>query len=215
MAALTFFESLMRYALTRLLTMRVGALLLLALLASIAASPMITPDEMAATGLLLTLLIFQFRLWDDLADLPFDRDHFPQRVLAQREQHQLFYLAVALLAAVAGGMIFVWRTGLQFLIYLLLLTSFVFIYRRLASAKIPRIVRTHLVLLKYPAFIFIAPPAGKLYLAAWVAATVYFCLTVFDLFSDPALTRFTARRWIISVEVMLLLLLLGIGLWMQ
>jgi len=204
---------LWRYAITRLLTLRVGMLILLVFTASAITSSDRTLFEMTVTGSMLVLLIFQFRFWDDLADVSFDREYFPQRILAQCEHHQMFYPVVLLLAAASGGVIFVWRAEWQTLVYLLLLASFVFLYRIFASREVHRVIRTHLVLLKYPAFIFVAPTTGNLYFAACIAASVYFCLTIFDLLSDPALAHFNARHWIISSEVILMLLLLGALLW--
>jgi SAM-dependent methyltransferase len=78
------------YCRERLATARIaGLVLLLWLLAAVTSPPAST--SAGCVGLLLTaLLVVQFRLWDDLADLRRDRIAHPQRVLVRSTATQSF-----------------------------------------------------------------------------------------------------------------------------
>ena len=101
---------------------------------------------------IVTLLLAQFRLWDDLADRRHDRQTHPERVLARAERPGPFValcLALALLNVTIA-----WRADTIAALVLLLLDAMTAAWYMLRSGQ--RRVTGDLVLLaKYPLFVLI------------------------------------------------------------
>jgi 4-hydroxybenzoate polyprenyltransferase len=156
------------WAATRLLQWRIGLLWLMVVAAATAAGAAEPP---AWTLLAAAALVVQFRLWDDLADLPHDRVHAPQRVLVRSTRpgafRGLLWLSVAPIA-LAFALLQGWP---RLAAYLLLLASAAAIYRTTDSLGARRRLRAQLVLLKYPAFVLLLaeqPAAWRAVAAALV-----------------------------------------------
>jgi 4-hydroxybenzoate polyprenyltransferase len=101
------------------------------------------------------LFVLAFRLWDDLADLEFDRLHHPDRCLVRSADLRPFYAAQWLLLASLAGFLMIFPQGGRILPFLGLVAAFLAIYRVTASRPRLRSMRTVLVLVKYPAFVFL------------------------------------------------------------
>ncbi len=161
---------------TRILRWRIALLWLLVLAASFAAG---TLDVMSWTLPVTAVLIVQFRLWDDLEDLPHDRVHAPQRVLVQCTLLRPFRLAFAAsVGAVAVGFALL-QGWPRVTAYLLLLAAMATLYRTTSGIGAWRTLRTQLVLLKYAGFVLLladdplAPRALAAALALHAALAVH------------------------------------------
>lgn len=200
----SFLEDMLAYAASRL---AVGRIVLLWLILSAYASGVSREISTASaiwSALLAAILIAQFRLWDDLADRKYDAALYPHRVLVvTRHARRFAYLCgfLALPAAVVMGMGF----GLDRLIaYGVLLAAISVLY---AVAELRRLLRAHLVLLKYPVFIWLC--AQNAAPAQWArsGAAVYLALCIFEIASDVDLRRNVVWRGVVVIEAAALALL--------
>ena len=178
---------------------RFGPLALVLALAASAGAGRPRVERLGRDALLALLLLLQFRLWDDLADLPRDRVDHPERVLCRAATHGPFRAAMvgsagasALLLARSSG-----HRGPAALARLLgfaALNAGLFAWyagpgrRRSGTALGARIV-----ILKYPAFVALLRgsdrPAGVA--LALACAGVYLALCAHELLDDG---RLLARR---------------------
>jgi hypothetical protein len=164
---------LLSWARTRLAQPRIAALWLVVLAAVLAAAPR---GALGWTLLVSAALIAQFRLWDDLEDLPHDRVHAPERVLAR--SRNLLALRVAAAASIGlVGVAFATRDGwARAGAYAALVVAVAVLYRTMDSSGPRRWLRAQLVLLKYPAFVLLLaadPGAPRAIAAALVLYGVF------------------------------------------
>src|SRR6187399_354207 len=103
-------ELLFRYLQTRILRPKIGALLAFLFLLVVIVAPDRSAGSLFFEGLLLAIVTIQFRLWDDLADLNYDRAYAPDRILTQVPTLRPFYRFCILLGGVSGVLIFTARS---------------------------------------------------------------------------------------------------------
>jgi len=162
---------------TRVLQPRI-ALLWLVVLAAVAAAG--TNGALAWAALASAALIVQFRLWDDLEDVPHDRVHAPDRTLvrsADLRPCRVVLWGSILLLALAIAAVHEWtRAGA----YVLLVVAVAVLYRAMDPTGPRRALRSQLVLAKYPAFVLLlaADPTAPSALAA--ALVVYGVLGTYE-----------------------------------
>jgi hypothetical protein len=197
----SFANELARYAANRLITMRVAALVVLVIAVSLAISNHRSPASIGMTALLAGLLIVQFRLWDDLADLDFDRVHHPDRILVASHHVQPYFILVASLAVLNAVIIALLRSPAQLSAYVLLLAGTAILYRRRAWPGAWRLARTQLVLIKYPVFLYLCAQEGAAGNVAGGGIATYLLLSLIDLASDSSLRMLPARRWLLVFEI--------------
>lgn len=138
----------------RILTVRV-VLLALVLLTGVVLTGTAPMAHLHWLILATCLFVLAFRLWDDLADLEFDRVHHPDRCLVRSADLRAFYLAQwFLLASLAGALMVIADFG-RVLSFLGLVAALLVIYRVTADRPRLRPLRMVLVLAKYPAFILL------------------------------------------------------------
>jgi hypothetical protein len=130
---------------------------------------------------LITLLIVQFRLWDDIADREHDRLRHPERVLQRhsgRAPHFFALLGALSIPIVALLFTFAnpeWRIGA----YGVLALAVAVVYGSKPTAH-GRVMRMGWVLLKYPVFVLL-PLAAPGSPNAWVAAAIsYLVVMLYD-----------------------------------
>src|SRR5260221_7630788 len=174
------------------------AVMLVAGLAFVAETPA-SGLEVVARMVLAVLLVAQFRLWDDLADRPYDRVHHAERVLVRHAGTDTPFLAllVALSLPIAGLLLAFddgpWRVGAYGGLALALATIYA-----VTRGDGARAGRNRLVLLKYPAFGLLplahpgAPRALVLAAVAYAAASLYDRLTAEPKVSPPAAPKAVA-----------------------
>jgi hypothetical protein len=105
----------------------------------------------------VSLLVVQFRLWDDLEDVDLDRRSHPSRVLT-RTPLRPFRVALAVSIAAAGAA-FAGRDS-TLVAYAVLCLSMLAAYRAVRRRVTDRSWRYGLLLLKYPAFVALVVTAS-------------------------------------------------------
>ena len=153
--------------------------------------------------LLLLLLVFQFRLWDDLGDVETDRIEFPERVLSRRRSVAPFYWLW--LAVAVGVVVLLWGHRPLLVCYLVTVTAFLLWYRWLSSHA-PSVLRYHVVAVKYPIFVYIAAGLSSESRGPLLAATmalVYLTFVVYEPLHDQRLHRFPRINVVVGADVAL------------
>jgi hypothetical protein len=191
----SFAADFLGYARQRLLQPRIVALA--AAVAACAVSASAAPRPGYAIPMAL-ILVWQFRLWDDLEDLPFDRVHHPDRVLVATQMRRGFVAALAATLVLVGALLAIVAEADQVLAYAVLVAALAAGYRIMRTAPDRRLVRAHLVLAKYPVFVLVA--ATQPVQAVPVAGVLYLALCLFDLLDDPVLRRTRAARVLAVAE---------------
>jgi hypothetical protein len=141
--------------------------------------------RLVASAALVLLLIAQFRLWDDLADLAIDRSRHPERVLSRAARVEGF-VVFALLLATANVAVAAWLSGPVGVVMLLLLDATIAVWYA-ARPRHRTLVGDLVILIKYPAFVFIV--AGSLSPSpAQVTAAIatYAAACVFEVWHDAS-----------------------------
>ena len=207
-SSISFVNELTRYTASRLATVRIAALTVLVIAMSLVVSPDPSPTDIGTTALLAALLIAQFRLWDDLADVDFDRVHHPHRVLVASRDVRPYFILVIGLTVLNTVVIAALRSPAQLLAYVLLLAGMAMIYRRRTWSGSWRLVRTQLVLIKYPVFLYLCAQGGLHGNFVWGILAIYLLLSFMDLMTDTTLQSIPARRWLLSLELIALVVIL-------
>ncbi len=174
------------WLLTRLLLWKIAALWGLLFLGVLLGNPDLTShlSHALCLAVITLLLITAFRLWDDVADIAFDRQHHKGHILVEQANTAniclplyqfvaiLLFLAMALLYFIYG-----WPATLG----LLMLSSLmVTIYYTLPALTRQRELRNTLVLLKYPAMLIVLTGGLPDLNTLTIAATQYGLLVLYE-----------------------------------
>lgn len=136
--------------------------------------------EGLARGLLTGLLIAQFRLGDDLADLDHDARIHPTRVLTRSLNLRPFQTVLCTIALPIMGLLWASPNPLfKLAAYAGLIAGLMWVYGRSSAAAPGRRARNQLVLLKYPVFLLLCSPKITLGLAI-SALVLYVIVTAYD-----------------------------------
>lgn len=167
-----------RYLRERILQLRILFLWLL-LFAAVSLNGVERLDQLPWLAFAAALFVFTFRLWDDLADLEYDRPRHPQRILVRSDNILYFQLFLWLLVAGLTGLVLAVAGNVRALAFLAMVAVLVVTYRVTGKRSSLRGVRVSLVLAKYPVFVllFATKPGNPLVLLS--AFGVYF-LPLFD-----------------------------------
>lgn len=203
----SFVDDVLAYAASRLV---VGRIVLLWL--AVAACALIVSREISAASAILVLwlsaiLIAQFRLWDDLADRAHDAATHPQRVIvttnhARRFSYLCGLLSLPVAATLGRGY------GIEHLAVYVGLLVFMSVLYAANGTVLPSLLRAHLVLLKYPAFIWLCALNADLAQWARVGTAAYLALCIFEMASDADLRGKVVWRGMIAVEALAIAVLL-------
>jgi 4-hydroxybenzoate polyprenyltransferase len=100
------------------------------------------------------IMILLFRLWDDIADLDYDRQAHPERVLCDTRNLNAF-LALAGILFVINGILLFWTSGsyLRPTAYFALCIGLLTWYRFRPVTSSPGLLNSYLVLAKYPVIV--------------------------------------------------------------
>jgi hypothetical protein len=159
------------------------------------------------------LLVFIFRLWDDIADRPRDQHAHPERVLSQSSLIQEF-VSLDLFLAILSVFLTIDRyfsapTKTMLALYSVL---FVWYWLRERLPWVP-VLNYHIILTKYPCFVMILSGTSDRTFTPTLfsqAAVVYLLLCVFEVLHDRELRRFGVARVMAFVEFVLAMLLIFI-----
>lgn len=208
----SFAEALAAWLATRVPPGRYGALVALLVVAAGAGGG---PDLrwMLGAGVLAAALLFQFRLWDDLADSERDRVRHPDRVLPQCES-QTGFRRTAAIAFVANALVVAAWNG-PWAAALLVALGIVFAawYRR-PLARRSGLANAHVVTLKYPVFVLVlsAPPHQISPLLAAGAAT-YLAFGAYEILHDPVCRAAPGAAGLLAAELTALTVMFAAVLW--
>lgn len=176
---------LLAYGRERIVRWRIIALASLIVgIAFIVEAPGDTADALTRAAL-VALLMVQFRLWDDLADLDYDSVRHPARVLVRSAATRWFWVLFAVLAVTAAGAIGMLDGVAGLSIYSGLLVLLAAVYH--GPWRCQRFIRTQLVLLKYPVLILLLTASSHPSWGVLAGAVVYLLLSVYEWHDDPAL----------------------------
>lgn len=163
-------------------------------------------------AVLVAALVVQFRLWDDLVDRDHDTVLQPQRVLVATGHVMYFSRFCCLMTlSVAAAIGFVFGI-VHLLIYGLLLVAISLLYA-IPRAGLPHLLRAHLVLLKYPVFIWLCVSDVNPLQWVYLSTIVYLAVCMFEIMSDAGLRNGVAWRAVVSIEVVAFVVLLIFPIW--
>ena len=166
------------------------------------------PEFIAAVAQAL-VLVFAFRIWDDIEDRGYDAARHPDRVLASSNRVAPFVVfAVALAAAGMIPAVLIARLAEQLAIINVAILVLIAWYHRRANDG-PSLANAHVVLLKYPLIAFALAPVRPR-MPAIVA--LYLTLCAFEVFDDTALRASTRARRIATAEAFVAALVLAVGI---
>lgn len=208
MSSTSLVSVLLAYRRTRL-PLRLYLPLLLFMVAAGAAASGLPVSTIGVSPLLLCCtLLLQFRLWDDLIDLPRDRREHSERVLVRATSLVPFY-ALMLTAFSSSVALLTWEgADLRLVVFLALNAAFLVWYRILRNALSGAVVGYHVVLLKYPVFVFVlsSPPCSTATLLS-AACSVYLALCVYEVLHDVRLRSRPVARAALALELAALVIL--------
>lgn len=166
-------------------------------------------QRLAAAVLTSLLLLFQFRVWDDLADRNRDAVEHPDRVLpasAHVGKYRSLVIAVAIVNTVLVTLL---ATPLHATALLLANLVFLIWYGWLREHVERRLLQSHAVLLKYPAFVFVlsgfVAVRSAIYLGASMLIT-YFAICIYEIVHDPVLRRDRRSLPLLAAETAIVVL---------
>jgi hypothetical protein len=171
--------------------------------AALATGPHPSPAAVLLTTALAGSLVLQFRLWDDLADLPQDRRRHPDRILSRARTTRPFRRLLAATVALNVGLLAVRPGAGPRLVALGLLGAALGVwYGRLREIWPHPVLAYHVVLAKYPVFVcLLSAPGGSVRRLVVAMALVYLCVGVYEALHDPALARAPAVPGVLILEM--------------
>src|SRR5688572_23435625 len=148
-------------------------------------------------------MVFQFRLWDDLADLPYDRIHHPQRVLCRAQAPDSYIHIVGIVGVVNTGLLML--LDRSYLGFALLNLAAVAWYAGISIDQRRSIAGRHVTLLKYPLIVLLIAPQDTLGLRTIIAAVaVYLACSIYEVLHDSDVRAKPVARALMWTEVSVL-----------
>jgi hypothetical protein len=193
----SFRKDLIAYVNSRLAIARIALLWLVLSVGAALLSSALAFTSAIFSIVLMAILIVQFRLWDDLVDCHVDAVIHPQRTLVNTlHVQQFFYLCGGLCVPAVIALSFFNKT--HWLIYGVLLLAMAIFYA--VSAELSGLIRAHLLLLKYPIFIWLC--AWNADPTQWLryGMAVYLALCLYEIATDATLRIGKVWRWLIVIE---------------
>jgi hypothetical protein len=194
--SLSSISELRNYRRTRFPLALFGPLALLLALAAAAVDPTATIKVWLWHSLLVLPWLLQFRLADDLADLPRDRRDHPDRVLVRSPPGRFVALLVLLVAG--NTLLTAWLCPpLRWAEFLALSGVFLIWYAVTRPFRPPLLLAGLVVLLKYPAFVYLLVDA-RMDVNGWaltgVLVLVYACFVTYECWHDERFHK-RPRGW--------------------
>ena len=148
-------------------------------------------------------MVFQFRLWDDLGDLPYDRIHHPQRVLCRTLSPDLYFHIAGIVGVVNAGLLML--LGRSYVGFALLNLAAVAWYAGIAIDQRRAIAGRHVTLLKYPLIVLLIAPQDTLGWRTIIAAiAVYLACSIYEVLHDSEVRAMPVARALMWTEVSVL-----------
>lgn len=208
-------NDLVRYQQTRF---PVGLFLPLAIFLCTASLVAGWPSNGLAGGVQIVLawaLLFQFRLWDDLNDVPHDRHDCPDRVLCRAKSLTLFRVALGI-SFVINLLLLLWLSSSMAMgIFLGLNVMLLVWYQLINKITIHPAVAYHVILIKYPVIVLLlASTVLVMDVRSLINAMVmvYFCFCVYELLHDHKLHSIPQLYILLAAEMVAFQLMAGVVL---
>jgi hypothetical protein len=174
----------------------------------------IDPAQAAIALGMALLLVLELRLWDDLCDVPLDRQTHPERVLCRTASLRTFWDLFSLLAAINLSLAWLlrgwWAAALLLGLHLLLAAW----YGWRGTTNCQPVTNYHVVLLKYPIIVGVLGAATDTQFLsaplALAASIVYLAMCILEVAHDARLRQLPTARICLAVES---LLLAALGCW--
>jgi hypothetical protein len=172
------------------------------MLASLAGGPLPAPETLPRQVLLAASLLLQFRVWDDLADRERDRLRDPARVLTRAPSLAPFHALLGAAAVVAVCLLWAGPGPARRLaVYAVLVLGLALWYGRGRHRWPQPVLGYHVVLAKYPVFVYLLGPAPARPLPRLLAMlAVYLALCVYEVLHDPDVARVPGARPALRAE---------------
>jgi hypothetical protein len=146
--------------------------------------------EPASAAALACAMLFQLRLWDDLADRGRDARRHPTRVLVKSVSLTKYRALVVFVFAVNATTIALGTSRSGIGAFVLLNVALVGWYGGLRRLHPSRVFRSHVLLLKYPAMVYVLSgqfSTGDPASLVLAMVLVYLCFCAYELLHDPEL----------------------------
>jgi len=203
---------LSQYQQERLPVRHWGWVVIFILLAAYCAGPVPRFPDIGLKIILVVGLVFQFRLWDDLSDLSEDRVNHPERILCRAESLRPYQLYLALLFSLNFiGTLLIMEVVCPLLVFLSLNVGFFVWYRFRNFYSMAPLVRSHMVLIKYPVFLILVNFGGfaeNKFSFLVLMVLVLICFSIFEILHDSEFRIEKEMKRILFVELSLLSLTL-------
>lgn len=204
-------SDLLAYLSTRILTLSMAGLFALLMAVCWYVSLPFGVMNLLMNATIAVPVMFQFRLWDDLSDVEIDRIQHPGRVLVRvRSLNHFRRLASAV--GVLNLSLLLWLRSVQAVFVLMALNSVFLVWYGMPQRSQGKLLNSHIVLLKYPAFIFmlVDPTATSWNLLSAMGCT-YLILCVYEVWHDSTLRGVPQARIIAAAEAVIALAIIAIS----
>jgi hypothetical protein len=151
-------------------------------------------------------LLFQFRLWDDLADRAHDAHDHPDRVLIQTTHLHFFVGLVVLMGLLNTASFCLEGSFARVGAFLALQAAFLCWYPWLRHCFPGPITGYHVTLMKYPVFVYLLGPleASPFFSLLAGATGVYLCLCIYEALHDARIAALHGARICLALELLAL-----------
>ena len=151
------------------------------------------------SGAMSVLLLFQFRLWDDLADRQGDCLRHPERFLCGPVGIASLYMVVVFSGLACAAALLMRGRWLEFV---LVCGAALFWYAGFSEKARHSIAGRHVLLLKYPIFVWLIAPIPSLASELIASmAIVYLCCAIYELLHDRDVRSQPLARALLVVYV--------------
>jgi len=154
--------------------------------------------EVLLSWMASVLLLLQFRIWDDLGDRNHDAAHHPDRVLSRCHRVSAFYVLLAFIGL--SNWIVLLLLGHSTIPFLLVCAAASFWYTHVDGALRRGIAGRHVLLLKYPVFVWLIAPSHPPELISSMAI-VYLSGAIYELLHDREIRSRPQARLLVAIEV--------------
>lgn len=179
-------------------------------IASLMGMPLLKVNIMLLNAAIILLLLFQFRLWDDLHSIQEDRIIYPYRILCNVLSIKHYRFLLAILFTVSMGLIYCYSTTIIPAVSYLLLIFFYLLLYNLDVLKEGRIYN-HLIIMKYVIVVLIVTLVHvdiihtiNIY---HPLISVFLVMSIYEVIHDENKYRDKSMHLILVIESIMLILL--------
>jgi len=201
---LNFYNEFTNYLLKRICIPRIGTLIVAIFLLELYLSIYVSVKEVTTHFFLIVLLVVTFRIWDDFSDRKYDYKFHPERLPgAGNPQNISFYKMIIMgLLFFNTLLILLLLNTMKFVIFGAMLLLFSVIYLKEKWSFHSRLLRNQIILLKYPAILYLGSQSTETYRLIISSLLVYLFISWYDISS--ATHRSTSNRTWFFTSILLI-----------